>query len=91
MWGIYAFLEGYAQIITILQIKKQYYRGEGVFSIYYNVTWGEGVGGVSRDPKILLRYKWTGESYYERSRSNWKILHLAKLFQVCNFLFLGHT
>ena len=91
MWGIYAFLAGYAQIITILQIKKYITGGRGSSQFITMLHGGEGGGGVSRDPKILLFYKWTGESYYERSRSNWKILHLAKLFQVCNFLFLGHT
>ena len=32
------------------------YRGAGVFPIYYNITWG---GGVSRDPKFVLRNKLT--------------------------------
>ena len=46
----------------------QYYIG-GIFSIYYNITWGGGLpnllhyynrgGGVYRDPKFVLRNKWT--------------------------------
>ena len=47
----------------------QYYI-RGIFSIYYNITWGRGVfpiyynitiggGGVCRDPKFVLRNKWT--------------------------------
>ena len=50
---------GSAQIITILhrggyQNLLQYYMG-GVFPIYYNIT----MGGVSRDPKFVLRNIWT--------------------------------
>ena len=46
----------------------RYYIG-GVIEIYYNITWGGvfpiyynitmGVGGVSRDPKFVLRNIWT--------------------------------
>ena len=55
----YTFLDGSTQII-------RYYIG-GVIEIYYNITW-EGVlpiyynitmGGVSRDPKFVLRNIWT--------------------------------
>ena len=44
----YTFLGGSAQIITILH--------RGVIEIYYNITMG---GGVSRDPKFVLRNIWT--------------------------------
>ena len=43
----YTFLGGSAQIITILH--------RGVIKIYYNIT----MGGVSRDPKFVLRNIWT--------------------------------
>ena len=51
---------GVAQIITILH--------RGVIKIYYNITWGglpdllqyyKGEGGVSPDPKFVLRNIWT--------------------------------
>ena len=58
----YALLGGSAHIITILhrggyQNLLQYYMG-GVFPVYYNITMGGG-GGVSRDPKFVLRNIWT--------------------------------
>ena len=43
----YAFLGGSTQIITILH--------KVVIEIYYNIT----MGGVSRDPKFVLRNIWT--------------------------------
>ena len=68
----YTFLGGSAQIIAILhrggyQNLLQYYMG-GVFPIYYNITMG---GGVSRDPKFVLRNIWTAPygSAPENSRS----------------------
>ena len=42
-------MEGLSKFITILH-------GRGVFLIYYNITMG---GGVSRDPKFVLRNIWT--------------------------------
>ena len=53
---------GAAQIITILH--------RGVIKTHYNITWGGGLpnllqyykgegGGVSRDPKFVLRNIWT--------------------------------
>ena len=58
----YSFLGGSAQIIPILhrggyRNSLKYYMGGGVFLIFYNITIGE--GGVSRDPKIVLRNIWT--------------------------------
>ena len=55
------FLGGSAQIIMILhrggyRNLLQYYLGGGVLPIYYNITMG---GGVSRDPKFVLRNIWT--------------------------------
>ena len=67
----YTFLGGSAQIITIL------HRG-GVIQIYYNITWGGGLpdllqyykgeGGVSRDPKFVLRNIWTAPNVIEERR-----------------------
>ena len=67
----YTFLGGSAQIITILH--------RGVIKIYYNITWGGSSqfitilqwGGVSRDPKFVLRNIWTAPygSAPENSRS----------------------
>ena len=61
------------QIITILhsggcQNLLQYFIGGGVFPNYYNITMG---GGVSRDPKFVLRNIWTAPygSAPENSRS----------------------
>ena len=45
----YTFLGGFAQIITILH--------KVVIEIYYNITRGR--GGVSLDPKFVLRNIWT--------------------------------
>ena len=42
-------MEGLSKFITILP-------GGGVLPIYYNITMG---GGVSRDPKFVLRNIWT--------------------------------
>ena len=42
---------GLSKFITILH-------GGGVFPIYYNITMGGG-GGVSQDPKFVLRNIWT--------------------------------
>ena len=43
-------------VITILQRGgHRIFFGGGVFPIYYNITWG----GVSRDPKFVLRNIWT--------------------------------
>ena len=55
----YMFLGGFAQIITILHRR--------VIEIYYNTTKGGGLpdllqyykGGVSGDPKFVLRNIWT--------------------------------
>ena len=60
----YTFLGGSTQIITISH--------GGVIEIYYNITWGGSSrfitilqwGGVSRDPKFVLRNIWTAP--YER-------------------------
>ena len=60
---------GSTQIITILQ--------RGVIEIYYNTTRGGGLpdllqyykgeGGVSRDPKFVLRNIWTAPNYSTRT------------------------
>ena len=57
----YAILGKHPYIISILH--------RGIFSIYYSITWGGGLpnilqyynrgGGVYRDPKFVLRNKWT--------------------------------
>ena len=59
-------MEGLSKFITLLP-------GEWVLPIYYNITMG---GGVSRDPKFVLRNIWTapkrfalllGLVYYENA------------------------
>ena len=68
----YVFLGGSAQMVMILHREDhwnllQHYMG-GVSPIYYNITMG---GGVSRDPKFVLRNIWTAPygSAPENSRS----------------------
>ena len=68
----YAFLGGPPRLLRyykggVIEIYYNTTRG-GVFPIYYNITMG---GGVSRDPKFVLRNIWTAPygSAPENSRS----------------------
>ena len=67
----YTFLGGTAQVITISH--------GGVIEIYYNITWGGGPcqfitilqwGGVSRDPKFVLRNIWTAPYTFQCQRDD---------------------
>ena len=61
-------MEGLSKFITILH--------GGVFPIYYNIT----MGGVSRDPKFVLRNIWTAPNMCgAASKRELTILYLKEI------------
>ena len=73
---IYTFLDGSAQIFTILHRGVIKIWEGGVFPIYYNITMG---GGVSRDPNFLLRNIWTAPKTYAREICHGDTTHIQLL------------
>ena len=65
-----------SQIHVFRGVRPVYYdiTWGGVFPIYYNITMG---GGVSRDPKFVLRNIWTAPKsrVQVQPQSNYNVVH----------------